>query len=141
MWRVSFGRRRHLFMTSAILLFCYVLHGITKQVKMNVFPQLEINMQDILGILGDSKRPLVEGEALLLADHILMCGVTIRNENNVCIKSYITQTSKIHDKPHEILIRLSVDNKLKGICCKCSCAAGAGGKCKHIFATLLYTNR
>lgn len=141
----EFGCRRQLFLTSAIIvMFFNTWHDLIKTLKMiNIHktPDLEINMNDILVILDNSKRPLIEGEAVLLADHILMCGVRARYNNKVIITSFITQSSKIHDKPHEINIQLSVENNLKRISCTCSCPAGAGGKCKHILTTLLYINR
>ena len=142
MWGFAFSRSRHLFLTSAIIVLnCFVLHGFYKKVNMNEIPDLEINTEDIIVMLGNSKRPIIEGEAILLADHILMCGITDRRKDNIFITSFVTQSSKIHDQPHEINIQVSVNNKLKIIYCKCSCPVGTGGKCKHIFAILLYVNR
>ncbi|XP_014225759.1 uncharacterized protein LOC106651652 [Trichogramma pretiosum] len=103
--------------------------------------QFEINMQDILVILNNSKRPMIEGEAVLLANHILLCGFTTRDKRSINFVSYVVKSSKIHDTPHEVKIKISVTQTTKKICCNCSCPAGTGGKCKHIFATLLFINR
>lgn len=104
-------------------------------------PELEIKTEDILSILGDAKRPLVEGLAVFLADHIILCGYKVREVNKVEILSFVTQSSSIHDAPHEINIKVCVSNFTKLISCTCSCPAGAGRKCKHIFATLMHVNQ
>ncbi|KAL7293144.1 hypothetical protein TKK_0013297 [Trichogramma kaykai] len=101
---------------------------------------LEINIKDILTILGDSKRPIIEGEAGLLAEHILLCDFKFRYHNNINLLAYVIQFFKIHGEPHEVNIELSITKNAKIILCKCSCPAGLRGKCKHIFATLLHVN-
>uniref|UniRef100_A0ABD2W9T1 SWIM-type domain-containing protein n=1 Tax=Trichogramma kaykai TaxID=54128 RepID=A0ABD2W9T1_9HYME len=59
----------------------------------------------------------------------------------ILIVSYVTQTSKINDIPHEVSLKVEVSECKKVICCHCTCPAGAGEKCKHIFGSLLYVNR
>ncbi|KAL7290160.1 hypothetical protein TKK_0015874 [Trichogramma kaykai] len=101
---------------------------------------LEINIEDILTILGDSKRPIIEGETGLLAENILLCGFEFRYKN-INLLAYVIQSFKIHGERHEVNIELSIIKNAKIILCECSCPAGLRGKCKHIFATLLHVNR
>ncbi|KAL7287613.1 hypothetical protein TKK_0018259 [Trichogramma kaykai] len=69
---------------------------------------LEINIENILAILGDSKRPIIEGEAVLLAEHILLCGFKFSDDKNINLLAYVVQSSKIHGEPHEVNIELSI---------------------------------
>ncbi|XP_023314116.1 uncharacterized protein LOC111694471 [Trichogramma pretiosum] len=121
--------------------FCYCCkREAERKVKMNL-PKLEISLFDILEILGDYRRPFIEAEQIFLADHIVLCGFKYRTDQEILIVSYVTQTSKINDIPHEVTLKVEVSECKKVICCHCTCPAGAGGKCKHIFGSLLYVNR
>lgn len=103
--------------------------------------QYEINMSDIMLLLGDSKRPLIEGEAIFKSKNLFFCGIRQRTINCLLINSSCLQTSNINGQPHEIEIEVFSENNNKKIECKCTCKADAGSKCKHIFATLIYINR
>lgn len=83
-----------------------------------------------------------EGEAVLNANHVMLVGeeeiVTVENE--IKIYALVLQTSNLSGFPHVIqgsICRKSFTVKTFN----CSCKAGAGGKCKHITAVLLYLNR
>lgn len=102
---------------------------------------LDISVSDIFNLLGDSQRPLIEGEAISRSKNLFFCGIQSKQNNCLLIKSSCLQTSKITEKPHEIQIKVFLVNDNKKIECYCSCKAGAGSKCKHVFATLLFVNR
>ncbi|XP_028131157.2 uncharacterized protein LOC114326897 isoform X2 [Diabrotica virgifera virgifera] len=102
---------------------------------------MEISVSDIVEYCGDSKRPLIEGEAVFDANHIFVCGIKSKSTTTVEIFALCLQSSKIHDQPHEIDIKVSGEGTQKTIKCACTCKAGAGQKCKHIIAVLLYVHR
>ncbi|KAJ3662700.1 hypothetical protein Zmor_007035 [Zophobas morio] len=77
-------------------------------------------------------RPLEQGEALYVAGLIGNCTFEGQNIEARCI------ASKISAAPHEIQIQFADYSDYRQWNCVCSCKAGAGGKCKHIVATLLY---
>ncbi|XP_031350930.1 uncharacterized protein LOC116176475 [Photinus pyralis] len=96
---------------------------------------IEISLMDILEYVGDRKRPLIEGEAVFKAGHIILCGLESEEPN--VIRSLCLQTSALKQLPHEISIRLDTPTWQ----CRCSCKAGLSGYCKHVIATLIYVNR
>ena len=100
-----------------------------------------IVMSDIMILLGGSVRPLQCGEEVFSANHILLCGIKHQENNVIKIRSRCLQSSHIADSPHKIDITITLSENNKKIECFCSCKAGAGKKCKHIFATLIYLYR
>lgn len=101
-----------------------------------------IDFVDVLNVVGDFKRPLIEGQAILDAKHIIMCGVVSANKDYVRMEALCLQTSNLKGIPHQIKIEVqsSIASE-KIINCICSCKAGNSGKCKHIVGTLLYIFR
>lgn len=88
-----------------------------------------------------SSRNAVEGEEVLRAKQIILCG-KVQQKNGLLIKALVIQSSHIRDKPHEISGTLNVDSTaIKIESFVCSCAAGASERCKHVVAVLLFLNR
>ena len=96
-----------------------------------------VSMLSIVKYVGDRKRCWKEGEAVLYAGHILMCGVKVVSENDVTITSLCAQSSNVRGKPHEVGMKITRN----GFSVSCSCKAGLSSKCKHCIAVLLYVNR
>lgn len=63
-----------------------------------------------LGGNADS-RCFVEGEGILSANLLIMCGVSEVKNNIVHIMGLCLQTSALNDKPHEINITLTVNTE------------------------------
>lgn len=86
---------------------------------------------------GDRVRMQNEGEAILKANHVISAGVKSSSISAVEVFATCLQSSKVRDAPHEISI---VFSRLEDVPWKtgCSCKAGAGSHCKHIFAVMLF---
>ena len=80
----------------------------------------KISLLDIIDYVGGEKRrPVVEGQAVLNANHIIMCGITESGEdlkfNQLCL-----QTSNLDGDLHEIEISLiknknNIDNNIDNV--------------------------
>lgn len=98
--------------------------------------EIPISFIQLARFAGDRIRMQNEGEAILKAKHLVSVGVKKARNSEVEVSASCLQSSKIRDAPHEINITFySVDIMWK---CYCSCKAGAGSHCKHIFAVLMY---
>ena len=87
-------------------------------------------------------RSVVEGEAVLHAKHLVVCGVLQKSTETSEIIAYCVQTSAINKDPHEIKGNLNIKGSVVDIgIFVCSCKAGTSGCCKHIAATLLFCTR
>lgn len=93
-------------------------------------------MSDVVEYLGDSIRPLKEGSNLYKCGHVLNVGVTNVKEQTVDVHFEVIQSSSPKGLPHQVKITV-VTGDISKWNAKCSCKAGLGEKCKHIFATLL----
>ncbi|KAF2890118.1 hypothetical protein ILUMI_16055 [Ignelater luminosus] len=103
-----------------------------------------ITLCDILAYVGVGQRPLIKDEAVLNAGHVIMCGIYNNNSKEVEVRALCQQTSSLKGPPHSIKIILTFHGTAttpKMWSCSYSCKAGAGGKCKHIVASLLFINR
>ncbi|XP_044595530.1 uncharacterized protein LOC123272659 [Cotesia glomerata] len=106
---------------------------------------MRISIQEICAFALATPRSkcFTGGENILNQGHLLYCGkISEISEENNCLKiiAFCLQTSNIRDDPHEINGEVLKDKgKIVGM--SCSCAAGLGGECKHVVATLLYLNR
>lgn len=81
---------------------------------------------------------LTERQRVYDSNHILEVGVESFNstKDKCVLKAFCLQTTHPLDSPHGICINTSPNfNEWNFLC---SCKAGKGGKCKHIFATLLH---
>lgn len=91
----------------------------------------------------NNSRCLIEGESVLQAKHLIVCGQIAQEctEHSISIFALCLQTSHLTGKPHEINGKLMLDQDNVRIApFKCSCKAGSG-KYKHIAAALLHCNR
>lgn len=92
-------------------------------------------MNQILEHLDDAQRPLKEGFNLYKSNHVVSVG-RLKNAKDVLqINAGVIQTSQPKSAPHTV--NLWLKSKVSEWITKCSCKAGLGGKCKHIFAVLL----
>lgn len=99
--------------------------------------EIPITFLQLSRFTGDRVRMPNEGEAVLKAKHLVSVGVKRVGLEEVVVQAACLQSSKIRDAPHDITITFfySVDVMWK---CFCSCKAGAGAHCKHVFAVLLH---
>ncbi|KAK0160354.1 hypothetical protein PV328_007774 [Microctonus aethiopoides] len=90
------------------------------------------------GETNPSKRNYIEGKKIVSAGHIVKCGKLseINNNDEVRFVAFCMQTSHLNNKPREINCSVSCDGQIFSMVC--TCKAGLGKKCKHIFGTLLY---
>lgn len=89
-----------------------------------------------------NSRCVVEGEELLAAKLVLLCGVTKIEGRKWHIHSLCSQTSALADPPHQINGQLDVHQNVVQIdSFRCTCKAGLSGTCKHVSACLFYCSR
>lgn len=100
--------------------------------------EIPISFSQVAKFAGDRIRMQNEGEAVLKGNHIISVGVKKNSSTEVEVMATCLQSSKVRDVPHEINITFnhSPDVMWKSTC---TCKAGAGAHCKHIFAVLLYS--
>lgn len=85
-------------------------------------------------------RNFCEGEKILNAKQVILCGTHDPNQNFWSIYALVLKTSALSSPPHTI--NGIVDKKTLNIKkFTCSCPAGASECCKHILAVLLNINR
>ena len=83
----------------------------------------------------------MEGENILEAEHLILCGTTHRMNEEWGLKAFCLQSSHIKKDPHEITGVIKVGQHVEIENFVCTCAAGASGSCKHVAATLLFCTR
>ena len=88
-----------------------------------------------------ASRCFVEGENVLEAEHLILCGTTHRMNEEWGLKAFCLQSSHIKKDPHEITGVIKVGQHVEIENFVCTCAAGASGSCKHVAATLLFCTR
>lgn len=76
------------------------------------------------------------GDEVYKSSHLLGCGVVSGSDKNYKIEAYCLQSSHPDHPPHTITITTAEIFEKWNF--HCSCKAGNGGKCKHIYATLLH---
>ena len=96
-----------------------------------------LEISKIIEYVGTSIRPIVEGERVCKANHIVFCGFVSRNSNKMDLLALCLQSSALQAMPHEIKITINTG----AIECMCSCVAGKLGRCKHSVAVLIYLSR
>lgn len=99
--------------------------------------EIPITFSQVSRFGGDMTRMQNEGEALLKGKHVISVGVKSSSSTEVEVFATCLQSSKVRDAPHEICI---VFSQLENVSWQttCSCKAGAGSHCKHIFAVMLF---
>lgn len=91
-------------------------------------------MIDLLDFGGPNM--MRSGDAVLKAGHIIAVGVTSVGLTTSTIEGICLQTSHPNNTPHTITITTAAD--FANWTFFCSCKAGLGSKCKHIYAVLLH---
>jgi hypothetical protein len=91
---------------------------------------------------GKNSRTVIEGEELVNANHLTLCGITKKSHNSFSIYALCLQTSALLSQPHTIEGSFDIGSR-RALIHKfiCSCKAGNGGRCKHISAVLIYCMR
>lgn len=105
---------------------------------------LRIRLVDIFRYLDSNtfSRCVTEAEKLLLANHLITCGITSKTDEDIHIFGLCLQTSHLLSHPHTIkgIFFKNRDNlEIKQLCC--TCKGGAGGQCKHSVAVLIHCNK
>lgn len=107
--------------------------------------RIKLSVLDVMNFLeaNTNSRCIYEGEAVLDACHIILCGKGVCLEENIInLYGLCLQTSALYTNPHEIQGVLDVDQeKVTVQSMSCTCKAGNSGKCKHISALLLKCSR
>ena len=98
-----------------------------------------------------SSRNMIKGERAINSGFRIVCGTTCKVANRIDIFPLCLRTSGLASEPHTITGKLSImSNNISnsGIhkqvsinIMDCTCKAGTSHCCKHIVATLLYSNR
>lgn len=96
---------------------------------------------DFVDITNNS-RSFVEGERVLEAGHVFVCGRKEENSTDTKVFALCLATSALKGEPHRINLRLMNQEDYFRISeCVCTCKAGLSGRCKHAVAVLLQCNR
>lgn len=81
----------------------------------------DISFGDILSIFSAESRSMIEGEAVLNANHVVLCGVTSKTAKKATIVALCLKSSAVRDVPHEISLEISVADNKKTINRGCTC--------------------
>ena len=103
-----------------------------------------VTFSEILDIVGEYKRPLVEGEGILDAGMLVTVGrlggnLAGSDDHIIQVWALCLQTSSLFSNPHVIKVNVDtsvISNRLR--LTSCSCKAGTSEKCKHLVAVLMY---
>ncbi|KAJ8976154.1 hypothetical protein NQ317_018093 [Molorchus minor] len=121
-----------------------VTDGATRATSSWSFFNMRLLLEDYFSYLNASfsSRNVKEGEEVLNANHIILCGKTKSTDNEIYIQALCLQTSALNSQPHSITgILINNGEKITIRRMVCTCKAGAGERCKHISAVLLYCTR
>jgi hypothetical protein len=90
-----------------------------------------------------ASRCIIEGEAVLNAQHIITCGIKEQSSILVEVFALVLQSSgTTTGLPHETTVTLLKKiNILEISKSSCTCKAGLSQRCKHISAVLLHCTR
>lgn len=81
-----------------------------------MFKMSLLSYAQLLKVVGDFTRPLVEGEEIFKRNHLICVGEKFETEGGVAL---CLQSSHINSKPHEVNVVLSkVGDNVK---CNCTC--------------------
>lgn len=93
-------------------------------------------MLDLLDFGGPNL--MRNGDQVYKASHLLELGVVSYGEQSCKIEGVCMQSSHPAEAPHTITINTAQD--FMNWKFNCTCKAGNGGRCKHIYAALLHIN-
>ncbi|XP_055524653.1 uncharacterized protein LOC129718184 isoform X1 [Wyeomyia smithii] len=96
---------------------------------------VNITLGDILDYIGDSIRPLREGQSVFESGHVVCIGYTNESDSMIDICGFVLQSSHPGDVPHEVKLHIGYD--FRHWILRCVCKAGTA-RCKHIVACLLH---
>ncbi|XP_062534733.1 uncharacterized protein LOC134203882 [Armigeres subalbatus] len=97
--------------------------------------KVTISLGQVFDYVGDSVRPLREGQNVFDSGHIVCIGYTKKLQDYLELTAYVLQSSHPADVPHELRLKIGSDYRKWSLCC--SCKAGTS-RCKHIIACLLH---
>ncbi|XP_055542580.1 uncharacterized protein LOC129728189 [Wyeomyia smithii] len=96
---------------------------------------VNITLGDILDYIGDSIKPLREGQSVFESGHVVCIGYTNESDSMIGICGFVPQSSHPGDVPHEVKLHIGYD--FRHWILRCVCKAGTA-RCKHIVACLLH---
>ncbi|XP_062701765.1 uncharacterized protein LOC109418287 isoform X2 [Aedes albopictus] len=97
--------------------------------------KVSVSLGQVLDYVGDSVRPLREGQNVFDSGHIVCIGFNQKTPDYLRLAAYVLQSSHPSDIPHELELKIGTDYRKWLL--KCSCKAGTA-RCKHIVACLLH---
>nr|XP_029721953.1 uncharacterized protein LOC109418287 isoform X2 [Aedes albopictus] len=97
--------------------------------------KVSVSLGQVLDYVGDSVRPLREGQNVFDSGHIVCIGYNQKTPDYLRLAAYVLQSSHPSDIPHELELKIGTDYRKWLL--KCSCKAGTA-RCKHIVACLLH---
>lgn len=131
-------------MKHSVIFIIYHLEKIVIEVidlfsgEMKTTKKVQISLGYILDYIGDSIRPLREGQSVFESDHIVCIGYTKESDSMLDISGFVLQSSHPGDVPLEVKLRIGSDYRHWVL--RCSCKAGTA-RCKHIIACLLHLSK
>ncbi|CAG9813153.1 unnamed protein product [Phaedon cochleariae] len=100
---------------------------------------VDVLLADTLLYSDGKSRPVVEAEAVLRANHVILCEAEDFNKRQIF--ALCLQISAMKSSPHEVKVKLgSRGTPVEQWNCICSCKAGQYGYCKHFVAVHSYVN-
>lgn len=101
-----------------------------------------INFSELLDYAGHGSHRYVEGKNVLVACHLMYCGLTCNTITKIELLCLVLKTTDLSSSvPHEIKVQINIEDEEKSLSCSCSCAAGLSGTCKHCVAVLIHLAR
>lgn len=94
-------------------------------------------MLDLLDFGGPNV--MRNGDQVYKSSHLLDLGVVSYGTQTCKIEGVCMQSSHPSEKPHSLSIETS--SNFKDWKFYCSCKAGNGGRCKHVYAALLHMHK
>lgn len=91
-----------------------------------------------------SSRNIREGQEVLNAGHIVLCGTSVKSNDKIELYFLCLQNSALTtDDSHEITgtLLMNSDDKITISNMAYTCVAGSGHTCKHIVAVLLHSSQ
>nr|XP_029712998.1 uncharacterized protein LOC115257492 [Aedes albopictus] len=112
-------------------------NSLSSENERNDSRDVDISLGDILDYVGDSIRPLREGQTVFQSGHVVCIGYT-KSAAHLEISGFVLQSSHPGDVPHEVDLQIWPDYRQWVL--RCSCKAGTA-RCKHIIACLLHLEK
>lgn len=103
-----------------------------------------VQIADLFNYLeaSPSSRCISEGQAVLNANHIILCGIKEKTASAITLYALCLKSSGLTDAPHELEGYFNVlSSSVEITKVTCSCKAGMSARCKHVAALLFLCTR